>query len=216
MFCIGPIQITSVIITEFALVILLTVLSIIATRHMKVRPTGLQAFAEKMVDMMHGFISGIVGPKLIDRYFPYLATLYIFILCSSYTGLLPFAGELWGLKAPTTAISVTATLAIMTFFLTHYTGARAHGIKYLGHFCKPVVFLLPLMLVEELVRPLSLTLRLFGNTFGDEAVTAQMFGLVPIGVPIIMQLLGLLMGLVQATVFVLLSGIYFNLASEEE
>lgn len=68
----------------------------------------------------------------------------------------------------------------------------------------------PLLLIDEFIRPLSLTLRLYGNIFGEETVISNIFNLVPLGVPIIMQALSLLMGFIQAMVFVLLSSIYIN------
>ena len=77
-----------------------------------------------------------------------------------------------------------------------------------------MAFLFPIMLVEEFVRPLSLTLRLYGNIFGEEKVTESFFHLVPLGIPVIMQLLSILMGAIQALVFALLAGIYISEAAE--
>ncbi|MDO4581985.1 MAG: F0F1 ATP synthase subunit A [Bacillota bacterium] len=210
MFHIGPIEVTSVMVTMTAITIGLTLLSYFATRNMSERPRGLQNFMEKCVEMLDNFIADIVGKEHSRQLFPFLATLFIFILVSNYSGLLPFAGSLPGLTAPTSVINVTAALAVCTFCMTHYSGVRAHGVHYLAHFTKPFIFMLPLLLIDEFVRPLSLTLRLYGNIYGEETVTHEIFNLVPLAVPLVMQGLSLLMGFVQAMVFVLLSSIYIS------
>ena len=210
LFYIGPIGITSAMVTMVAITIALVLVSYFATRHMKVRPRGLQNFMEKCVEMLRNFIGDMLDKKYVNRYLPFLGTLFIFILISNYSGLLPFAGRLPGLAAPTSVINVTAALAVCTFYVTHYSGIKQHGGKYINHFTKPFLFMFPLLLIDEFIRPLSLTLRLYGNIFGEETVISNIFNLVPLGVPIIMQALSLLMGFIQAMVFVLLSSIYIN------
>ncbi len=215
LFHIGPVEVTSVMVTMFAITLGLTLLSFFGTRRMNVRPSGLQNFLEKCVEMLHNFIGDILGAST-RRYFPFLATMFIFILLSNYVGILPFAGRMPGLSAPTSVINVTAALALCTFCLTHYAGIKQHGVGgYLKHFAKPFVFMLPLLLLDEIIRPLALTLRLFGNIFGEETVLSEFFKLVPFVVPIAIQALSLLMGFIQALVFVLLSSIYINGALEE-
>lgn len=215
LFNIGPIEVSSVMITMLAITICLALVSFLGTRNMKLRPRGLQNFLEKSIEMLHNFIEDVLGDKT-RQYFPFLATMFIFILVSNYSGLLPFAGRMPGLAAPTATLSVTAALALCAFFMTHYGGIRQHGVGgYLKHFIKPFFFMLPLLLIDELVRPLSLSLRLFGNIYGEETVISQLFNLVPLVIPIIMQGLSLLMGFVQAMVFVLLSSIYISGALEE-
>ncbi|MCR4962608.1 MAG: F0F1 ATP synthase subunit A [Firmicutes bacterium] len=216
LFYIGNFGVTSIMTTMLGITLLLTLVCWRGTRHMKERPSGLQNVLEKTVEMLDNFISDIMGKDLCRRCFPYLATLFIFILISNYSGLLPFAGKLPGLSAPTSSLSVTATLAICTFAYTHYMGVRSNGLLgYAKHFISPFAFLLPLLLMDEFVRPLSLSLRLYGNTFGDEEVTTQLFHLVPYLVPLVMNALTLLMGFIQAMVFVLLSSIYISGASGE-
>jgi F-type H+-transporting ATPase subunit a len=125
------------------------------------------------------------------------------------------AGHLPGLAAPTSTLSVTAGFALVVFFCTHFFGIKEKGLGYFKHFFQPVAFLFPLMIIEEFVRPLSLSLRLYGNIFGEEMVTAQLFSMAPFGVPIIMQLLGILMGLIQAFVFTLLTAVYIGGATAD-
>ncbi len=154
--------------------------------------------------------------KKAKQYFPILGTFFFLILLSNYSGLLPLSGHLPGLAAPTSTISVTAGFAIVVFFLTHFFGIKEKGLPYFKHFLQPMAFLLPLMIVEELVRPLSLSLRLYGNTFGDEMITSQLFQMVPFGIPLLMQLLAVLMGLIQAFVFTLLTAVYIGGATAED
>ena len=212
---IGSFEVTSGMVTMFAITVILGVLAFLSTRNMKERPSGLQNVAEKVVEMLYGFLEGILGRELARYYFPYLGTLFVFILLSNYIGLLPFAGHLPGLAAPTSSVSVTCALAACTFLITHYSGFRFHGLGYGKHFLKPFAFMLPLLLLEEIIRPVSLTLRLFGNVFGEETVTAQIFQLVPLLLPIVLQALSLLLGFVQALVFVLLSSMYISAAAGE-
>ncbi len=216
LFYIGPLEVTSAMVTMVAITIGLTLLSYFATRHMKTRPRGLQNFMEKCVEMLRNFIGGMLDKSIVNRYLPFLGALFIFILVSNYSGLLPFSGRLPGLAAPTSVINVTAGLAVCTFCVTHYTGIKQHRGKYINNFIKPFVFMLPLLLLDEFIRPLSLTLRLYGNIYGEETVISNIFNLVPLGVPIIMQALSLLMGFIQAMVFVLLSCVYINGAYEGE
>ena len=108
-------------------------------------------------------------------------------------------------------------MAIVVFVAVQAIGIREHhGLSYFKHLLKPFAFLLPLMILEDLVKPISLTLRLYGNVFGEEMVTSSFFDLVPIGLPVVIQALSVLMGLVQALVFALLTGIYIKEALPEE
>ena len=142
-----------------------------------------------------------------------IGTLALFIFLSNILGLIP------GFHSPTENINTPAACAITVFVLTHYYGVREHGIKYLKQFIGPVIWLTPLMIPIELighfVRPVSLSIRLFGNIFGDHTAVAIFFGLVPLLLPIIMMGLGLLVAIIQTFVFILLSMTYFALAIEE-
>lgn len=202
-------------VTMFAITIGLVLFSYFATRKLQMRPGKLQNFLEKCIEGMRNFLAGVVGEKHIDKYFTYLATLFIFILVSNYSGLLPFSGILPGFSAPTSQINIPAALAICTFIITQYSGIKQHGIGYFKHFTRPFFFLFPLLILEELIRPLTLTLRLFGTTFGDETVISQFFQLLPFGLPVIMQMLTLLLCSIQAMIFVLLSGAFISNSLEE-
>ena len=204
-------------ITSSIITIVLSILAIVAGRHLRIVPSGLQNAVEMAVEGLLNFFSDIMGRKLARQYLPLVGTLFIYILCCNYSGLLPGAGEINGLSAPTNSINCTAVMAITVFIMTQVAGIKAaHGPKYYLHLFKPVAFIAPLMAIEMLVRPLSLSLRLYGNVLGEETATHVFFQLIPIGVPVIMQALSILMGLIQALVFSLLTAIYLSEACETE
>lgn len=120
-----------------------------------------------------------------------------------------------GFAVPTACLSVTAALSIIAFFTTHTIGIRELGLKhYLTSFIKPFLLMLPLNLIEQLVRPFSLALRLFGNLYGEESVTHQLYGIFPILLPLVMNVLSLLLCFIQAMVFTMLLSIYVEEATE--
>ena len=211
------IGLTDGMITSLAITIILCVLSIIAGRRLQTVPSGFQNFAEWVVGSLYNFFQGIMGERACRQYFPLIATLFIYILFCNYSGLLPASGHIPGLAAPTGSINCPMAMAIIVFVTMFAAGIKEHhGMGYFKHYFKPFAFLFPLMVLEDLVKPVSLTLRLYGNIFGEHTVTGSFFDLVPIGLPVIMQALSVLMGLIQALVFSLLAAIYIKEAMPEE
>ena len=157
----------------------------------------------------------IIGHKA-KRYVPLLATCFTFILFMNLLGLIP------GFTPPTDKMNITVGLAVVIFLSTHYYGVKEHGIAYFKHFLGPVWWMAPIMLpieiVSHLARPLSLSLRLFGNITGDHLVVAIFLGLVPFVVPSIFYGLGVFVSFMQAFIFTVLSMIYISgaVAHEEE
>ncbi len=214
LFEIGPVPITSWMVTMWGIMLLFILVSFFATRNVQMVPKGLQNAMEFIVEGLLGFFAGIMGKERAKRYGPLLITFFVFILISNYSGMLPLAGHMPGLAAPTSIFNVTVGLAIVVFFATHINGFRVNKVHYLKHFITPFAFLLPLLLIEEVVRPFSLAMRLYGNIYGEEMVVTQLFNLLPLGLPVVMQLLGVLFGLIQAFVFTLLASIYISQATE--
>lgn len=213
----NSIGLTDGMITSLAITIILCGLSIFAGRRLQTVPSGFQNFAEWAVGSLYNFFEGIMGAKACRQYFPLIATLFIYILFCNYAGLLPASGHIPGLAAPTGSINCPMAMAIIVFVTMFAAGIREHhGLGYFKHYFKPFAFLFPLMVLEDLVKPVSLTLRLYGNIFGEHTVTGSFFDLVPIGLPVIMQALSVLMGLIQALVFSLLAAIYIKEAMPEE
>ena len=215
LFSIGPLEVTGTVVTMWVIIAVLALVSWLATRHLKEVPGKLQNLAEMAVESLQNYFGGIMGQENAKRYFPIMATFFIFIVVSNYSGLLPGAGSVFAV--PTACLSVTAGLAIVAFFTTHTVGIRRQGLGgYLKTFIKPFLLMLPLNLIEMFVRPFSLALRLYGNLYGEEMVSEQLGNLFPIGLPIVMHVLSLLFCLIQAMVFTMLISIYITEAIGEE
>ncbi|ADG83725.1 ATP synthase F0 subunit A [Thermincola ferriacetica] len=212
---VGGIEIPHFVITSWAIILLLGILSYLATRNMKKLPQGLQNVMEFVVEGLFGFFGGIMGEERARKYGPFLATCFLYILLSNYSGLLPGAAMIPGFVPPTNNISITAGLAILVFLSVFYFGIRAKGIGFFKHFFQPMAFLFILNIIEELVRPVSLSLRLYGNIFGEEMIIAKLSEMVPVLVPVPMMLLGVLTGAIQAFVFTLLATTYIAGATDE-
>jgi len=193
-------------------IILLFVLSKLATGSMKMVPGGVQNFMEVVIDGVENMVVETMGPHG-RPYFPLIATLAIFILVANLIGLIP------GFYPPTANINTTAACAVIVFLSTHIVGLKQHGFHYLKHFLGPIWWLAPVMFFIEVIghlsRPVSLTLRLFGNMNGHELVLMIFFGLAPFLVPLPMMLMGVLVSFIQAFVFMLLAMIYIHGSLEE-
>lgn len=215
LFTVLGLEITRPVVTTWGIMLLMLILSITATRKLTVIPGALQNVAEIAIGKLEDFFSDIMGYENMRRLFPLCATFFILILVSNYSGLLPGAGRLFAV--PTASLSVTAGLAIVTFFATHTVGIKNQGLGgYLRSFLKPVAVILPLTLLEQVVRPFSLALRLYGNLYGEEKVIEQLAHMFPIGLPLVMQVLSLLFCFIQAIVFTMLFSIYLVEATGEE
>ncbi len=220
LFSIGPLEVTSTVTTTWVIIAVLTLLSWLATRKLKDVPGPLQTVAEMAVGSLRNFFEGTLGKEYSRKYFPILGTFFVFIVVCNYSGILPGAGHLPGFAVPTACLSVTAGLGVIAFFTTHTIGIRERGIgPYLASFAKPlilVILMLPLNILEQFIRPMSLALRLYGNMYGEENVTEQLYEIFPIGAPLIMNVLSLIFCLLQAIVFTMLLSIYISEAVEEE
>ncbi len=176
--------------------------------------TSLINIFEASVEGILSLMEGILGHDA-PKYFPLIGTLFIYIFLCNALGLIP------GFLPPTDNINTNFACAMTVFVYYNIMGIKAHGLKgYLRHFMGPILWLGPLVFVIEiighLVRPISLSLRLFGNITGDHLVLGIFSDLVPIGVPILFLALGLFVSFIQAFVFSLLSMIYIGLATAHE
>ena len=217
LFSIGPLQVTSTVTTMWGVIVVLGLFSWLATRKLKTVPGPLQNVAELAVESLQKYFAGNLGAKVARRYLPIFATFFVFIIVSNYTGLLPGFGHMTGLATPTACLSVTAALGIIAFFTTHTVGIRERGFgAYLKTFIMPIAVMLPLNLLEQVIRPVSLALRLYGNMYGEEMVTEQLYEILPIGAPLIMNALSLIFCFIQAMVFTMLLSIYVSEAVGEE
>lgn len=206
----GIFDITGEVLTMFAILIIVALLSFIATRNMKLRPGKFQNVIETAVESLDNFFSGIIGAKNSRKYFFFLGSLFIFIIMANYSGLIPGMGLTDYFKAPTSSLSCTLGLGLISFVFLQVSGLKAGAKHYFKKFVSPMFFMLPLLLLDEIIKPVSLALRLFGNVFGEETVTEELYGLLPIGVPVIMMALSLLFCAIQAVVFTMLVSIYLE------
>ncbi|MGE5370503.1 MAG: F0F1 ATP synthase subunit A [Solirubrobacterales bacterium] len=216
LFYIGDsIGVPNLVVTEWAIIIILGTLAFFATRNMQTVPRGLQNGFEAIVGWTFDFFGQMLGEKPAKIWTPVLSTFFLFILASNYSGLIPGSGVIKGFQPPTSDWNVTMTLALIVFFTIHVAGFRQNGLHYLGHFVSPYAAFLPLNLIEEVARPLSLTLRLFGNIFGEEMIIGFLLTMAPFLVPMPMMALGLLTGAIQAIVFTILASSYIGAATSE-
>lgn len=177
------------------------------------KPSRTQAALDFVMEQLDSQLLGNFSSKDFGRrMFPFIATLFLFVLASNWLSLLP------GLEAPTTDPNVTLGLALMILVLVHFFLLRTKGLRgYRKEFFSPW-WLSPITILSEVVaRPLSHGFRLFGNVFAEMVlVTIVMAKLEPFAVPIALRVIfGIGFGLIQAFVFSILSVAYINLATEK-
>jgi F-type H+-transporting ATPase subunit a len=185
------------------------------------KPGKLQHIFEIVYEFIENTLEE-VGVHHGEKYLPYIATIFIFILSLNLIGVIP------AFDSPTMSPWVPAGLAIVTFVYFNAMGFASHGIKYLAHFAGPVrfpnpianlaiiLFMLPIEIVSVCIRPLSLTVRLYGNMFAGDQVTNVFLSLTKIVIPVIFMGLHIFVSLIQAYVFTLLTVIYISAAVHHE
>ena len=176
-------------------------------------PGSGQNFWEILIGGMDSFFTDNMGREMTDKLFPMIATFALYIAVANLIGLIP------GFMSPTASINTTLALTLIVWVTHHIIGFSAHGLGYYKHFIGPMWWLIPLMLPIELIsnfaRLLSLSIRLFGNIMAKETLLAILFMLAgAFFAPLPIMLLGVLVSLVQAMVFVLLTVVYFAQAHE--
>lgn len=214
LFSILGLNVTAEVVTEWGIIILVAIIGLIMRGRLKERPGVFQNILETGIEYLQNFFAGILGEKRSRKYFTFLSCLFVFIIASNYSGLIPGAGIIPGFKAPTSSLSTTLAIGIVSFIGIQYYGIKEHRGRYFLRFVKPIAFILPLLILDELIKPVSLALRLFGNIFGEESVTEQLYEIFPVGPPIIMMALSLLFCAIQAVVFTMLTSIYLDEAVE--
>jgi F-type H+-transporting ATPase subunit a len=200
---------------SYAVLVALILLGLgwLAGRSISLVPKGAQNVFELVVSGLEEFMVDVTGEEG-RAFFPFIASLFLFILLCNLIGLIP------GFYSPTANLNTTLALALCTFVYTHYLGIKYHGAKYIKHFLGPIPALAPLFFIIELVghvaRVLSLTLRLFGNIMGEDIVLALLLLLAGmyLAPSSIFMFLMVFTDVVQAFVFTLLSMMYFAGAME--
>lgn len=155
---------------------------------------------------------GVMGDQQAKKYFPFICCIFIVILLSNLIGLIP------GFLPPTEHLSTAFALGVFSFIYYNLKGCKELGtINYLKHFAGPLwymaILIFPIEILSNFVRPISLALRLRGNMYGDHLVLSIFSDLAPIIIPIVFMLLGILVSVIQAFVFSVLSMVYISLAT---
>lgn len=198
----------------WVIIIFLATVSFLISRGLKLVPEGGgQNFFEMAVEGIANFMDENMGHGG-RRFLPLIGTIVFFILTSNIMGLIP------GFISPTANVNTNAAMAIVVFLTYHYIGVTRHGIvKYIKSFTGPIWWLAPLIfpleIITHLARPLTLTLRLFGNIRGEDLVLIILASLFPLFLPVPMMFLAVFTSIIQSIIFSLLSMFYIAGALEE-
>lgn len=201
----GGIGVSEAVVVTWIIMAVLVGLSIIFVRNLRVENPGRkQIVLESTVGWASNYFEEVLG-KENKKYVPYLLTIIIYLIISNLIGVI-------GFKPPTKDLNVTAALAIMSMLLIEYSGIRRNGVKHWAiHFTKPVALVAPIMVLEILIRPLALCMRLFGNILGAFIIMELVKTVVPIILPIPFSFyFDIFDGLLQAYIFVFLTALFMK------
>ena len=196
----------------------LLIIASLGTRNLNRTPKTFQNFIEYVLEFLQDIAKNQIGEHEYRPWVPYIATIFLFILGSNWAGaLIPWkliqlpSGEL---AAPTNDINTTVALSLLTSLAYFYAGLRKNGLGYFSRYIEPTPVLLPINILEDFTKPLSLSFRLFGNVLADELVVSVFTLLVPILIPLPVMILGLFASSIQALIFSTLSAAYIGEAIE--
>ena len=206
------IQINATIIFTWAVMVILILISWLATKNLTIGPkiSRWQNFLEVIVGYMRQQVKEITQQNP-DPFIPFLGTLFLFISVSNLLAIIP------GYQPPTGSLSTTSALAICVFFAIPIFGiAKRGGMAYFKHYLEPSIFMAPFNVIGDFSRTLALAVRLFGNVMSGTLIVAVLLIITPLFVPILMQVLGLLIGQIQAYIFTVLATVYIASATRIE
>jgi F-type H+-transporting ATPase subunit a len=228
--------ITNSMVMSWVAALLVILFSMVATRRMEMVPSGIQNFAEWLVESLYDFLEGILGAHLVKRTFWFFGGVFILILCSNWIGLVPGVGTIkYGespiLRGGNADLNMTAALAVVATVLWFYWALTENGVGgFFKHIFAPkgefsgfmkvimiVIFFMVgiIELFSILLRPVALSFRLFGNVYAGENMLETMMGMVPKSIAFLPAMpfyfLELLVGLIQALVFMLLTAVFLQL-----
>jgi F-type H+-transporting ATPase subunit a len=201
-FSIGPVHITDTVITTWFVMTVIILSCYLSTRRLSIRPSIYQEGLEAVFEAIEKTTKDVLplNPWLVV---PVLGTFWILIGFSNLVGLLP------GLKTPTADLNTTFAFAVISYSMTHVFGIATQGLKgYLLHYKEPTWMLLPFHLIAEFTRTLALAVRLFGNMLSGEMIAVILLGIMGLIVPIPFDLLHIIIGLIQAYIFGVLTIVF--------
>ena len=193
-------------------VLTLILFLLVGTSNLQKIPQGPQNIVEVVYEFVKSIAYTQMGPSYYAQFLPFVATIFLFVFGSNVAGaLIPWklfeisSGEL---AAPTNDINTTACLALLTSLAYFSAGFKIKGIGYFKRYIKPAIFFLPINIVEDFTKPLSLNFRLFGNVVADELTITVICSLVPLIIPLPIMMLGLFASSLQALIFATLAAAY--------
>jgi len=200
-------------------ILLLLIFSFLGTSKLERIPGGAQSFTEEIIATTSGIAKDQIGESLYRPWIPFISTLFLFILICNWSGaLVPWKllelpqGEL---AAPTNDINTTIALSLLVSLFYFGGGLRKKGLGYFKRYVQPTPILLPINVLEDFTKPLSLSFRLFGNILADELTVSVLTILVPLFIPLPIMALGFFASTVQALIFSTLAAAYIAEAVEE-
>lgn len=205
------------IIMSWIVIALLVILALILRRSLRQdvdeKPNRVQALLDSLIDLIKSQLtSSFSSEKLAEELFPFIATLFMFVLLSNWISVIPY------FESPTKDLNVTFSFGLLVFFMSQFFAIRRKGLgKYMKGFIEPYPFMLPLNIVGEMAKPLSHSFRLFGNMFGGAIMLSIIysFTFLSFGFPlIVIGFYGVFEGMIQAFVFSILAVAYINVAVE--
>ena len=209
LFHIGPIDVSAPVVATWVIMALLAGGAAWYTRRLSLTPSKMQTVLELVVSTMDDQIRDTMQAEP-ERYRSLVGTLFLFILVSNWSSLLP------GVEPPTAHVETDAALALIVFCATLFYGVRTRGLgRYLATFAEPTWIMIPLNVVEQITRTFSLVVRLFGNVMSGVFVVGIVLSLAGLLVPIPLMALDLLTGAVQAYIFTVLAMVFIGAALAE-
>lgn len=208
----GFLTLNGTIVFSWITMIILVGVSAMVTRRLAGRPpvSRMQTSLEVVVSALRRQIGDMVGGGG-DRLLAFIGSLYLFIAVSNLLAIVPYY------EPPTGSLSATAALAAIVFVSVPAFGIAEIGLKrYLKHYIQPSVFMLPFNIISEVSRTFSLGVRLFGNIMSGTVIVGILISVVPLFAPVVMQVLGLIIGQVQAYIFAALSTVYIASATRAQ
>jgi F-type H+-transporting ATPase subunit a len=186
---------------------LLIILGLFASYKRKILPRPIQTLGELIVSMLYGLTEDALGKELAKTYAPLICALFMFLLVSNWLGIIPH------LEEPTKDLNTTLGLGIMGFLIAHYAGIRSKGFKaYIKEYFQPIFFMMPLNLIGEVAKIVSISFRLFGNIMGGSIIILVVSYLTYSLVlpPFLYGFFALFVGTIQAFVFTMLTVVYIS------
>lgn len=204
----GGIPVAGSVVVTWIVMAVLVLLSIIFVRNLKIVPSGPQLVVETIVGFLDNFFTDVLGKKG-RKYVPLLGTIALYLALANLIGM-------FGFVPPTKDINVTAGLSVISIVLIEYANISARGTKgFFRSFIEPIPIILPINILELVIRPLSLCMRLFGNVLGAFIVMKLIEIVLPVGLPMIFSLyFDIFDGLIQTYVFVFLTSLFMQEAME--